>query len=193
MDFLIVSSSKLKIMMSREEMENFDISDVEEGYTSAEARRAFWRVLDAAREECGFDVSGDKILIQFYPIKDGYEIFVTKLGKIGASAERSITRSQNVTILTSKLSIYKFPDISSLISASKNVSHETLSRVVRLYASDDGEYYLMLEERSSPSALSELLIFGEFAKEVPSNLEPYIIEHSEHIATVSSLSLLVDL
>ena len=193
MEFLIVSSSKLKIMMSREGMEKFGISDSDEDYSSPEVRRALWKILDTARDECGFDVSGDKILIQFYPTKDGCEIFVTKLGKIGASAERSITKSQNVAMLSSKPSIYKFPNLEALISASKNVLCETLSRAVRLYASDDGEYYLMLEERNSPPAPSELLVFGEFAKEVPKSLEPYIIEHSEHVASVSSLSVLAEL
>jgi hypothetical protein len=58
-------------MMSRDEMKKYGIDGDNIDYDDPKTRRSFWRILDAAHEKCGFEASGDKILIQFYPAKDG--------------------------------------------------------------------------------------------------------------------------
>ena len=67
MEFLVVSDSKLKIMMNRDDMQKYEIDGDNIDYDNPKIRRSFWRILDAAREKCGFEAAGDKVLIQFYP------------------------------------------------------------------------------------------------------------------------------
>ena len=76
MEFLVVSKSKLKIMMSRDDMKKYGIDGEDIDYDNPKIRRSFWKILDEAKERCGFEASGDKVLIQYYPSKDGGEIFV---------------------------------------------------------------------------------------------------------------------
>ena len=106
MEFLVISENKMKIMLSAEEVRSYGIESERSDYRDPKIRRAFWKILDRARDECGFKVTGDKLLIQYYPSKCGAEIFVTKLGKISLGVERSIATTDSVTMLSSKNMIW---------------------------------------------------------------------------------------
>jgi len=182
MDFLVVSDSKLKIMMNREDMKRYDIDGENIDYDNPKVRRSFWRILDAAREACGFEASGDKVLIQFYPAKDGSEIFVTKLGVISSGAERTIAKSSKVAMLETRRTIYKFPSMESLISAAKILEGENLPKIPRAYFDENGSYYIIAEERRGGSGAGiEISPLAEYGREIPSNLASYISEHSGEI------------
>lgn len=182
MDFLVVSDSKLKIMMSREDMQKYEIDGDNIDYDNPKTRRSFWHILDAAREACGFEASGDKVLIQFYPSKDGSEIFVTKLGIISSGAERTIAKSSKVAMLSSRQVIYKFSSFSSLASAARIIDEEDCERSPRAYFDERGFYYIIAEERRAGLEKNrEISSIYEFGKEIPDNLAAYIAEHSTEI------------
>ena len=182
MDFLVVSDSKLKIMMSREDMKKYEIDGDNIDYDNPKIRRSFWKILDAARDVCGFEVSGDKVLIQFYPAKDGSEIFVTKLGLISAGAERTIAKSSKVAMLSVKRTVYKFSSFSSLVLAARVMKIDECERVPKVYYDEQDSYYIIAEERISSGKGRELSRVLEFGRELPANLAPYISEHSTEIS-----------
>lgn len=181
MDFLVVSDTKLKIMMNREEMKKYGIDGEDIDYDNPKIRRAFWRILDVAKEKCGFEASGDKVLIQFYPAKDGSEIFVTKLGLISAGAERTIAKSSRVAMLSTKTSVYTFPNLTSLCRAARLIDFETCERPPRAFFDENGSYYMVTEERRGSERTAEISPICEFGREIPSNLAHYIAEHSSEI------------
>ena len=182
MDFLVVSDSKLKIMMSREDMKKYEIDSDNIDYDDPKVRRTFWRILDAAREACGFEASGDKVLIQFYPSKEGSEIFVTKLGLIPSGAEKTIAKSSKVAMLTTKRSIYKFSTFSSLVSAAKIIDTVACERQPRAYFDERGFYYLVAEERRGYNErAADISAISEYGRQIPENLAAYISEHSNEI------------
>ena len=182
MEFLVVSDSKLKIMMSREDMIKYEIDGDDIDYDDPKTRRAFWRILDAAKEACGFEASGDKVLIQFYPAKDGSEIFVTKLGLISPGAERTIAKSSKVAMLSTKKAIYKFLSFENIVTASRMIEEDECERPPKAYFDDYGAYYLVIEERRGGSGkMLDISPITEFGKEIPSNLAAYISEHSKEI------------
>ena len=180
MDFLVVSDSKLKIMMSREDMKKYEIDGDNIDYDNPKTRRAFWRILDAAKEKCGFEASGDKVLIQFYPAKDGSEIFVTKLGILSLGAERTIAKSSKVAMLWARRTVYRFSSFSSLLSAVKIIGREDGDTLPRAYLDEKGSYYIIADERHSAKE-SEISGINEYGREIPSSLVPYIMEHSREI------------
>ena len=182
MEFLIINKNKLKVMMSAADMIEYGIDPKDAEYENPKTRQAFWRVLDAASSMCGFNVAGDKLLIQFYPSAEGSELFVTKLGRIGTNAERSILKSQNVTMLASKYTVYKFSDVLPMVDLVKKFNEDSVKAEADLYFCEDGNFYLTLEERSLCGGLGGLSVLGEFATEVPYALIPYIIEHSKKIS-----------
>lgn len=182
MEFLVVSDSKLKIMMNRDDMKKYGIDGDNIDYDNPKIRRSFWRILDVARNECGFEASGDKVLIQFYPSKDGSEIFVTKLGLISAGAERTIAKSSKVAMLSTRRTVYKFSSFSSLVSAAKIIELEECERPPKAYFDERGSYYIIADERRGPiGRASEISPINEYGREIPENLAGYISEHSTEI------------
>ena len=182
MDFLVVSDSKLKIMMSREDMKKYEIDGDNIDYDNPKIRRSFWRILDVAKETCGFEVSGDKVLIQFYPSKDGSEIFVTKLGLVSSGAERTIAKSSKVAMLQTRIAIYKFSSLDALVSAAKILVKEDFEKTPRAFFDEHGSYYIIAEERRGGSGRgAQISPISEYGNELPSNLASYIFEHSGEI------------
>ena len=177
MDFLAVSDSKLKIMMSRDDMKRYAIDGEDIDYDNPKVRRSFWKILDAAKENCGFDVAGDKVLIQFYPSKDGCEIFVTKLGILSAATERTISKSSRVAMLSSRRSAYKFRTFSAMRDALRIVEREETDAKANVLFDDNGAYYLIADEKRF-GRCSEISPIFEYGREVPDNLIPYISEHA---------------
>ena len=172
--------------MSAEDMAAFGIDAETSDYENPAVRRSFWRILDVAAKECGFAVSGDKLLIQFYPNGSGSELFVTKLGKIG-SAERNISKSRNVAMLTSKYSIYRFECAGDLFALLHRIKNGIKDLRYDGYLCDDGWVYLIIEERSVSGQLSDYAVISEYGTELSNAMIPYVVEHSERLPKKGAL------
>lgn len=180
MEFLVVSENKLKIMLTKAEMKKYGLDYPELDYADKEVRTAFWQILDEAKAKCGFDTKGEKVLIQFYPAHSSAEIFITKLGVLSKSAERSIIGSDRIAMLSSEIRIYRFTCLSALIEALQRNS-DVLSEEAEAYLSENGNFYLIGEERNLRSSS-----FSEYGDEVPRGLEAYIKERSRLICASRS-------
>lgn len=182
MEFLVVSDSKLKIMLTKEDMIRYGIDKEDINYDDPKIRRSFWRILDEARTGCGFEASGDKVLIQFYPSKDGSEIFVTKLGLVSSGAERTIAKSTKVAMLSTRRAVYRFSDLDDLLSAVRVINIEECERPPRAFYGEDGAYYIIADERGITSGTSrDISSIAEFGIEIPSTLAAYVAEHANEI------------
>ena len=181
MEFLVISENKMKIMLTLDEMKRYGIEGDKSDYKDPAVRKAFWQILDRAREECGFESRGEKILLQYYPSRTGAEIFVTKLGRLPLGIERSISATDSVTMLSSKNMIYRIENIEELTRLYRIIKQNDADADGEVYLSDDGLYYLFFEERSEGSALSPYAIASEFGEEIPQTLRAYIKEHSERL------------
>ena len=181
MDFIVVNDSKLKIMMSREDMKEYEIDGEDIDYENPRIRRAFFKILDVAKEECGFESSGDKILIQYYPSKDGCEIFVTKLGIISQGAERTIAKSGRVAMLETRKRAYKFSGLLSLIGAAKAIKTEECESKPRVFCDEQGYYYILTEERVSVNKIRDISHISEYGTQIPAVIAPYITEHATEL------------
>lgn len=78
MELIIISSTKLKIMLNEGDMRKYSIgSDTD--CTKPSTRKAIRRLLDCAKEQIGFNTEGEEIFVQLYTSKSGgCELFVTK-------------------------------------------------------------------------------------------------------------------
>ena len=182
MDVLKISDSKIKIMLSSEDMKRFGLTRASIDSTNESVRAKIFAVLDEVEQLFGFAHGGNKLLIQLYPAKDGSEIFVTKLGIISSGAERTIAKSSKVAMLSSRLVIYKFSSFSSLTAASRIIDAEDCDSAPRAYFDEQGFYYIIAEERRAGAEKNrEIFPIYEFGSEIPDNLAPYIAEHSTEI------------
>ena len=83
MELILISDSKLKIMLTRDDLRLYSIDCDTLDYENTETRRAFWSILDEAKHRTGFDAASEKVFVQVYPSKaGGCEMYVTKLGAL---------------------------------------------------------------------------------------------------------------
>ncbi len=184
MEFLVISENKLKIMLTQEEMRRYGIEENKSDYKDHIVRKSFWQILDRAREECGFESRGEKILMQYFPSRTSAEIFVTKLGRLPTGIERSISATDSVTMLSSKNMIYRIENMEELSRLYRIIKCGDIESGSEAYLSDDGYYYIFFEERSEGTSLSPYAIASEFGEEIPQTLRAYIREHSERLCEI---------
>ncbi|MBP3402227.1 MAG: adaptor protein MecA [Clostridia bacterium] len=183
MEFLLIGESKLKIVANAEEMKEYKL-DAESTATGGQGiRRAFWRVLDRAKSEVGFDPAGDKVLIQFYPIKNGgCEIFVTKLGILPESSARLVARSSKIEVLSRSRSFYAFDsldDLRALCRILRKIT-ENFPPVSDVYFDSD-KYFLSIEEYGKGGETVEFPCILEFANGLTADFGVFLSEHADRL------------
>ena len=83
MELIKVNSQKLKIILTKEDMTSFDITNENLDYTSAKTRKALGSILERAKEQTGFDIKNDRLYIQVFPSVDGgCEMFLTRRARL---------------------------------------------------------------------------------------------------------------
>ena len=180
MEFLLVGESKLKIVMGEDEMKKYRLENFSLDGDNAATRRSFWQLLDLAKAEVGFDPSGDKVLIQFYPIKcGGCEVFVTKLGILAPTSAKLVSKSDKVAMLSRNKKYYAFQGLAELVAALSaiKVSAGEVSAVSDVYISDNHGYYLSLEEYGKGGESAEFPMVQEFGRALTADMGIYISEH----------------
>lgn len=81
MELIVISPTRLKIMLTEPDMRRYDLSADTADCAGGGTRQALRRLFDDARRETGFETEGARLLIQMYASRaGGCEIFVTKLG-----------------------------------------------------------------------------------------------------------------
>lgn len=81
MEWIRISSNKLKIMLSAEDARHYALDCATADYTDVVTRAAFREILTDVEDETGFDANEDKIYIQMFPSREGgCELFVTRIG-----------------------------------------------------------------------------------------------------------------
>ena len=181
MEFLLIGESKIKIVLNEFEADKYRLDSSLPDISGPGARRSFWRILDMAKSEVGFDPAGDKILIQLYPLNSGgCELFVTKLGILSESSARMVSRSDRVAMLSKKRSVYSFENQDDVISAAKAVKRSVgdVSPVSDIFT--DGEkYYLSIEEYGKGGEPMEFPCILEFGTGLTADILTYIYEHTK--------------
>ena len=181
MEFLLIGESKIKIVLSSAEAKKQGLDTSSTDVSGPLARRVLWRILDMAKTEVGFDPKGDKVLIQLYPLANGgCELFVTKLGILSESSARLVSKSDRIAMLSKSRSLYRFDDLSDIISASRAVKSiiGDLSPKSDVYLDGD-KYYLSIEEYGKGGEPVEFPCILEFGMGLTAELSSYIYEHAD--------------
>jgi negative regulator of genetic competence, sporulation and motility len=183
LEFLLIGESKIKIVLSSAEAKKQGLDTSSTDVSGPLARRVLWRILDMAKTEVGFDPKGDKVLIQLYPLANGgCELFVTKLGILSESSARLVSKSDRIAMLSKSRSLYRFDDLSDIISASRAVKSITgdLSPKSDVYLDGD-KYYLSIEEYGKGGEPVEFPCILEFGMGLTAELSSYIYEHADRL------------
>ena len=195
LEFLLIGEAKLKIVLTDSDMREYNIDGFSDSQ-NPQCRRSVWSILELAKREVGFDPAGDKVLVQFYPLKSGgSEVFVTKLGILSTASAKLVTRSDRVEVLSKKRRFYSFENLETLISATKAISsrYPDFSLESDVYLGDNGVFYLSVDEYAKGAQSSEFPFIAEFGRALCADTSAYVCEHFDRLTDgdgISKLSVL---
>ena len=98
MELILISNTKLKIMLNEDDMKQYKIGS-EADCAESGTRKAIRSILERAKEQVGFNTDGEEIFVQLYTSKKGgCELFVTKCQV--REAEGSLPEEQMLPVST---------------------------------------------------------------------------------------------
>lgn len=203
MEIILINESKLKIMLEKEDLYEFEISAEELDYSNTETKRMFWDLLNKAKRQTGFDTDGQRVLVQLYPSRDGgCEMFITKVGNLGS--ENALGDSADISVIHPKrakkapprkkvIRAFGFERTEWLMSVCKRLHSIGYSGESTAYTSEDGRCYLMLSaaDIDTPLILDEYSFITEYGTyENTENLKYYLGEHGKILCRNNAVSRL---
>ena len=162
MEWIRISKSKLKIMLSAEDAKRYALNCENADYADFMTREAFRDILTDVGQETDFDATEDKVYIQMYPSKEGgCELFVTKLGLLltqddheAPSSESphadSVPKSDKRVLPTrKKSSSFFFTSLEHLSALCRRLA-STFEGESEIWLDERGVWWLILTEEISP-------------------------------------------
>ena len=147
MEHILISPGKLKLMLTKSDLDKYDLDcetiDSEDTLT----RQAFRELLADVKRLSGFDAANDKVFIQLYPSRDGgAEIYITRL-----TLRRETEPKDNEAIKL--ISVYRFERLENLLAVCSRLTAQSLISAA-LYSLPKassawhcgGIYYLICED-----------------------------------------------
>ena len=209
MEIIMISETKLKVMLSAEDLQSFSLTAEALDYNNTETKRMFWDVLSRAKQSVGFDTDGHRVLVQLFPSRSGgCEMFISKLGLLCRSEneEQSDTSlsaviaknprlspsSQNISRSPS-LSAFGFDTMDCLLAVCRRLEALSYDGTSDAYLGDDCRCYLFLSdlERTPYVPLDEYAFIGEYGTPENANmLRYYVQEHAKPICCGGAVTCL---
>lgn len=209
MELILINSSKLKIMLTGDEMKKYDLDTDRIDYDTTATRKAFWSILDDAKSETGFDAASDKVFIQLYPSKKGgCEMYVTKLGDTSSSpragkSTRGTPREKFQIIPSShgtggkaRMGAFAFDSLTALLSVCRRLREMNWQGESHAYRDGNGACFLFLSDadRGSYTAIDDFSFISEYGtRENAERLRLYISEHATCIREHDAVAVLGNL
>ncbi len=185
MELILISASKLKIMLTDSDMKKYDLSAETVDYDTTATRRAFWSILDDAKDETGFNAASDRVLIQMYPSRDGgCEMFVTKINGSGTENKappvtESEKRRRGRERTQEKTVVYSFDSLATLMAVCRRLFRTHWRGCSRAYREQMGRCYLFLSDKSMDDLALRYAFLGEYGVlEHTQTMSLYIKEHA---------------
>ena len=177
MEHILISPGKLKLMLTKRDLDKYELDGVTMYGEDNFKRKAFRDLLADVKRSVGFDAAEDKVLIQLYPSKDGgAEVYITRLGLRHFEDEKKIS------------AVYAFSSMPELISGCAKLYDR--GKITKSSAWEgDGHYYLIAEEenrgRESVGGLSE--ICHEYRSPL---MEAFVKEHFHCFCEESAVAII---
>ncbi|MBQ9086100.1 MAG: adaptor protein MecA [Clostridia bacterium] len=197
MDFLKINENKLKITLTAEDLEEWDMDAEELDYGSPQTRALLQDLLRRADLAVGFPTERARVLVQLYSSRDGScEMFVSRIGV--ASAEEG----GSSPLLHCKPShrsaggvagAFGFDRLEWLLCVCRRLRGIGYGRNSAVYRGDDRRYYLFLEGLDPLGYLNpdEYSFISEYGSvESVSAMRQFLREHGTPICTENAVERL---
>ena len=198
MELILISESKLKIMLTADDMESNGISEELLTYGEKDVRKIFEGILEQAKQKTGFDSSTGRLVIQVYPSKDGgCEVYFIRKPEgekyTGAKEKTPVQRKKK------EYCVYLFDGISDAVAVCTLLKKCGYTNESALYTDKrkNGErrYYLVLQEEipaNDRSRKRKSIAKSDLAAEYGTRFGGkeamlYIAEHTEPLLTSNAV------
>ncbi len=177
LELIRISSDKIKISLTKAELDAYELSVDSMDYGRDETKEVFRELFIEAREQTGFEADGEKVFVQIFRAKNGgCEIFVSKIG----SHSRQMPEVKSET-----KEIFAFESQEELINACRALDRCGFRGASNAYVEGES-YYLLLY---SPSEL-EAACVGEHGARILLPSMAYINEHFDIIRENDAVTVL---
>lgn len=151
MEFIVINSDKLKVILSEEEMVEYDIHPDKFDYSDNVSKNVLRSVLDKALSEAGFDSRKTKLFVQMFSSKaGGCEIFISKIERQNCS-----TYETDYNISRKHLICYIFLDFKTMCNLCLRIKETERNYKTSLYSDNETKYCLLFTKNDHiPSYLS---------------------------------------
>lgn len=197
MEHILISPGKLKLMLSKGDLDHYELSDAaRDGTIAPESRRSIRLLLEDAGRLSGFDAGDDKLFIQLYPSKDGgAEIYITRLG--GRPPEHTSDERLTLTRIGCFESLNELmlccSALEPILAGGSNADSSAWSDGARyfLLITEEIGYHEYLE-RGGDCRIESM--FGEFGRNIKNNTAVcYIKEHCFVFCKKNAVKILSDM
>lgn len=164
MEWIRISSNKLKIMLSAKDAERYELACESADLADAVTRTAFREILTDIKKETDFDATEDKVYIQMYPSKEGgCELFVTKIGLLfgeesAMNANSAQKTSKKTKSLQKRRAAFAFFDFDGLLAVCRRLS-DSFSGESEVWRDERGKWWLLLSEMCESQTAKERFRF----------------------------------
>ena len=202
MEHILISPGKLKLMLTKSDLDKYELDCETMDSEDTLTKRAFRELLDDVKRVSGFDASEDKVFIQLYPSRDGgAEIYITRLT---ANKEEKSHRDDTIKLS----SVYRFESMTALLNLCEKISAQSLTANTQPlipYSSSaweaDGKYYLICEENITYRDYLRKGKTDRFSEYIPDSAKrlqtaaalPYVKEHCSCICAHDAITVLASL
>ncbi len=199
MEFILISDTKLKIMLTASDMAELLPDGKEPDYGDPDTRRMFRELLRRAKAQTGFDTDGSRVLVQLFSSKKGgCEVFVTKLGALNEplSCEPDVHYKPSYYTEEAHAGAFGFDTLSHLLSVCRRLWHIGYGGDSSVYAGDDRRYYLFLHHMDTSEELpvDEFSFIGEYGTgESYEATRHFVCEHGRPLCRGDAVRILGEL
>ena len=206
MELIVINESKLKVILSSDDLDEFSLNNDTLDYSNAETKKMFWDILSRAKKATGFSADGHRVLVQLYPSKSGgCEMFIIKLGPLGGECycDRKEKEGDIVGIHckpshkklmgNSRTGVFGFDQLSSLLSVCRRLRDIGYEGNSAVYRCDQKKYHLFLDGLDSYSFMppDEFTFINEYGSvENIETMSYYIEEHGSVICPSNAVEIL---
>ncbi|MBE6546873.1 MAG: adaptor protein MecA [Ruminococcaceae bacterium] len=203
MELILVNESKLKVMLTEEDLEDFALKAEELDYSNTETKRLFWDILSRAKHSVGFNTDGMRVLVQLFPSRaGGCEMYITKLG-IGCTEQRESGDSEQPQLHykpshrtdagTVGPGAFGFDRMGRMLTVCHRLRSIGYGGKSAAYLGDDRRYYLFLEglDTTGYLPLDEYSFITEYGtRENLEALRRFLSEHGKPICQTGAVEQL---
>ena len=184
MELIVISDTKLKVVLTEEEMERYGLAGDDDHEPS---RTAVERLLFEVRRLSGFDAVGARVLVQLWRDRSGGgEMYVTRLSQENDGGRGEYRMRRNKVL-------YAFEGVDLLTAACRVLAHRDYSGVSDAYRGEDGIWYLSLEDDDNGEEPGILDILSEYGVRRSGTVLTVLPEHARLIARGTAVDALAPL